>query len=309
MTEAKTDKTDQSEVVEAELIPEANEPEPGQPSLPVEPEGIATTENSKLAVNTASMVPVTAGGILIRNLDELLGFAARLVKDGAAPKKWTVGQVIIAIQAGQQVGLGLLGGLQQGAVINGIFSWRGQAAVALIQNSPKCRPGTLDFGCRGGGDLKEGWARAWRVGYPSPSERTFSVSDARRAGLWTKEGPWHDYPDGQLGWRAVGLLARTVFPDVLGGFPLAEEAVDFDEKPKLSPARPELPPPTHDPLMDAIAGKPDADTSDTDNTDREAVEAELVPDGPVDTNPGNACEHGVLVGDECAECDVKETAQ
>ena len=268
---------------------------------------IVARRQDERATNPASMVPVTAGGILIRNLDELISFAGRLVRDGAAPKKWTVGQVIIAIQAGQQVGLGLLGGLQQGAVINGIFSWRGQAALALIQNSPKCRPGTLDFGCRGGGDLKEGWARAWRVNYPSPSERTFSVSDARRAGLWNKEGPWHDYRDGQLGWRAVGLLARTVFPDVLGGFPLAEEAVDFDEKPKRSPARPELSPPTHDPLMDAIAGKPDADTSDTKA--REAVEAELVPDGPVDTNPGNACEHGVLVGDECSECDVKETAQ
>ena len=260
------------------------------------------------------MVSVTPGGIAISNLAELLKFARLLVSDGAAPKGWSAGQVAVAIQSGLQVGLGLLGGLQAGVVINGIFSWRGQAAIALIQNSGKCRAGSLEFGCRGEGEQRVGWARAWRVGYAAPAERAFSVNDARRAGLWTKDGPWHDYPERQLAWRAVGFLARDIFPDILGGFPLAEEAVDFDEKPKRSPARarPELPAPaTHDSLMDAIAGK-----ADTDNTDQEVVEAELVPENAtpepeqpsLPTEPEDKCRHGVVLSVKCVDCDDEEAA-
>ena len=260
----------------------------------------------KEKVNAAAMVPVTSGGIAIRNLDELMKFSRMLVADGAAPKRWSAGQVAIAIQSGLQVGLGLLGGIQQGAVINGIFSWRGQAAVALIQNSGKCKPGSLEFGCRGEGDEGVGYARAWRVGYSAPAERTFSVNDARRAGLWGKDGPWQEYPDRQLAWRAVGFLARDVFPDVLGGFPLAEEAVDFEkEAPPARGARPELPPPTSpDPLMAAIAGK------------SEVVEAELVPEVPAppteaeqpSLEPEDKCEHGVVLSVTCVDCSDQEAA-
>ena len=272
---------------------------------------------NKPTPTTADMVSVTAGGIAISNLDELLKFARLLVSDGAAPKGWSAGQVAVAIQSGLQVGLGLLGGLQAGVVINGIFSWRGQAAIALIQNSGKCRAGSLEFGCRGEGDGRVGWARARRLGYASTVERTFSVNDARRAGLWTKSGPWHDYPERQLAWRAVGFLARDIFPDVLGGFPLAEEAVDFEErepKPQRSKegARPELlAPPAHDPLMDAIEGK----VAPTEKT--EIVEAELVPEVPAQPTEAeqpsllgaeDVCRHGVVLSRHCVDCDDEEAA-
>jgi hypothetical protein len=275
------------------------------------PDPIEAPEEKK---NPASMVPVTSGGIAISNLNDLMRFAAVLVKDGAVPKGWNVGQAAVAIQSGLQVGLGLLGGLQQGAVINGIFSWRGQAAVALIQNSGKCKPGSLRFGCRGEGDQRVGFAVAHRVGYEQPEERTFSVKDARLAGLWTKSGAWHDYPERQLAWRAVGFLARDVFPDVLGGFPLAEEAVDFQEnekKPERSAGpRPELPPPASpDPLMDAIAGKIDPGLE----ISAEVVEAELVPEATEEEAAPepeqqeliveDRCSHGKVLSEECPDCD------
>jgi len=254
--------------------------------------------------------PVTAGGIAIQNLDELMGFARMLVADGAAPKRWTPGQVAIAIQSGMQVGLGLLGGVQQGAVINGIFSWRGQAAVALIQNSGKCKPGTLDFGCVGEGDQREGFAVAHRVRYASPKRFTFSVADAKLARLWNKEGPWTSSPPDMLAWRAVGRLAKQLFPDVLGGFPLAEEAVDYEDLSEKKPQRPELPPPPmHDPLMDAIKNPqagvynpgniPDESVWNRDDKPPEVVEAELVPEAEPKIL---ACEHGVAVVADCITC-------
>lgn len=206
----------------------------------------------------AALVQLGERGVMLRNLDDLIGFARLAVRSGAAPKGMSEGAAAMAIQAGLERGLGPLGGLQQAVVINGILSWRGQAAAALIRTSPVCKPGTLRFWHDGEGDLCKGIAVAWRVGYAEAERREFTVKDARTAGLWGKEGPWRSYPGRQLMWRALGFLARDIFSDVLGGFPLAEEAQDFEPAPASSPtpqARAAmLPPPVPDPLFDALSG-------------------------------------------------------
>jgi len=202
----------------------------------MEEEVTALTETTKAPPpekGAAAAIEIGGNGVMLRSLEDLLRFARMAVSGGAAPKGMTEGQAAIAIQAGLERGLGPLGGLQQCVVINGVLSWRGQGAAALIQNSGKCKPGTLRFGCRGDGDTRTGWATAHRVGYVDPDTREFSVKDARQAHLWGKAGPWTDHPGRMLAWRALGFLVRDVFPDVLGGFPLAEEAEDFE------PVRPE----------------------------------------------------------------------
>lgn len=216
-------------------------------------------KNEKVALTKpkpAELVPIGEKGIELRSLEELLKFARMAVSSGAAPKSMSDGAAAIAIQAGLERGLGLLGGLQHIVVINGVLSWRGQGAFALVQNSGKCKPGTLKMGCRGEGDQRIGWAEAWRVGYGEPSTATFTVKDARQAGLWGKSGPWQQYPDRMLMWRAFGFLVRDVFPDVLGGFPLAEEAEDFEPiKPTANrpPIKAELPAPSApDPLLQEL---------------------------------------------------------
>jgi hypothetical protein len=202
---------------------------------------------------------ISRGGIMLRNLEDLQRFARLAVSGGAAPKGMTEGQATIAIQAGLERGLGPLGGLQQAVVINGVLSWRGQAALALIQNSGLCRPGTLKSGCSGEGDSRIGWCVAHRVGYKEPDRREFTVKDAKVAGLWTKSGPWHDHPSRQLTWRAIGFLARDIYPDVLGGFPLAEEAEDFEpvapQRPPILAKAEQALPAGSDPLLEALSGE------------------------------------------------------
>jgi hypothetical protein len=205
----------------------------------------------------AELVAVGEGGVMLRNLDELLRFAKLAVTSGAAPKGMSEGAAAIAIQAGLERGLGVLGGLQQITVINGATSWRGQGAAALIQNSPVCKPGTLKFWSEGTGDSMKGVAVAWRVHYPEASRAEFTAEDARKAGLLpgkSEDSPWRKYPQRMLMWRAFGFLARDIFPDVLGGFPLAEEAADFEERPAVTAEakREMLPPPKADPLMELL---------------------------------------------------------
>ena len=82
-----------------------------------------------------AMVPIGANGIVLKSLEDLVRFARMAVAGRVAPQGMTEGAAAIAIQAGLERGLGLLGGLQQCVVINGTLSWRGQGAYALIQSS------------------------------------------------------------------------------------------------------------------------------------------------------------------------------
>ena len=61
----------------------------------------------------------------------------------------------------------------------------------------------------------------------------FSVEDAKRAKLWGKSGPWQQYPERMLLWRARSF-AFDLFSDALCGLYLKEElesSTDFNEKP------------------------------------------------------------------------------
>ena len=56
--------------------------------------------------------------------------------------------------------------------------------------------------------------------------RTFSVGDAKAAGLWGKEGPWQSYYQRMLSARARTFALRDGFPDILKGLYTAEELRD-----------------------------------------------------------------------------------
>jgi len=219
------------------------------------PEITAESQPPPKTPGAAALVAMGERGIMLRSLEDLMRFARMAVEGGAAPKGMSAGAAALAVQAGLERGLGPLGGLQNAIVINGVLSWRGQGAAALIQNSGVCRPGTLRFWSEGEGDQLKGIAVAHRKDYAAADRKEFTVAQARQGGLWGKEGPWKQYPGRMLAWRALGLLARDVFPDVLGGFPIAEEAEDFTA-PTAAPSRADRPtvaPPTApDPLMGAL---------------------------------------------------------
>jgi hypothetical protein len=180
----------------------------------------------------SSSVELGERGVMLRSLEDLLRFAATAVAAGLAPKGMNSKAAALAIQAGLERGLGPLGGLQALVVINGNLSWRGQAALALLRSSGKAIPGTLDSWTEGEGEDQVGVCVSQRVGYDRPFRTVFTVADARRANLWGKSGPWQQYPARQLKWRAVGFHARDHYSDVLGGFPLAEEAEDYEHGPR-----------------------------------------------------------------------------
>lgn len=172
----------------------------------------------------ASLEPAT--------MAEAMRFADILANSTMVPKDFQgkPGNVLVAIAWGKEIGLGSLQSLQSIAVINNRPSLWGDAALALVRGHPACAG--VREGTDGEGDARHGWCEVTRRG-EQPQRRTFSVADAKKAGLWGKSGPWQQYPDRMLQLRARGFAIRDVFPDALRGVVLAEEAQDEPEAPRF----------------------------------------------------------------------------
>jgi hypothetical protein len=165
---------------------------------------------------------------------------AKLIADSEfAPKDYRgkAASVLIAIRMGNDVGLSPMQSLQNIAVINGRPAIWGDAALALVQSSGVLERFHETAEGTPGQDAYTAVCIAKRKGLPDEVRRTFSIADARRAGLWGKTGregqptPWVTYPYRMLQMRARGFTLRDVAADRLMGLILAEEAMDIVDLP------------------------------------------------------------------------------
>jgi len=159
---------------------------------------------------------------LPQSFDQLLVFAEHLSKSTLVPVSYqgNPSACLVAMQFGASLGINPLQSIQNIAVINGRPSLWGDAALALVRASPLCESIS---------ERREGETAICSVkrrGEPV-QQRTFSKNDAMRAGLWGRKGPWSEYPARMLQMRARSFALRDVFPDVLFGITLAEEAQDI----------------------------------------------------------------------------------
>jgi hypothetical protein len=175
-----------------------------------------------------------AGSLAPQTFGEAVEFSKMLARSGMVPKDYVnkPEAVMVALQWGAEVGLGPLQALNGISIINGKPSLWGDAALALVRGHPACAG--VREGIEGEGEARVGWCEVTRRG-EQPQRRTFSVADAKKAGLWNKPGPWQNYPDRMLQLRARGFAIRDVFPDALRGVITAEEAQDMPPEPRSVP--------------------------------------------------------------------------
>lgn len=172
-----------------------------------------------------------------KSLEEAMAFAQILSKASIVPKDYqgNPGNVIIAVQWGAEIGLPPLQAMQNLAVVNGRPSLWGDAMIALVRGSGKLEAITEDVGDT------SATCTVKRKG-EAPTSRTFTMEDAKRAGLAGKQGPWSQYPKRMLQMRARAWALRDVFPDVLRGVAMAEEAQDQPAEKHMGTAE-QVPPP------------------------------------------------------------------
>lgn len=198
-------------------------------------------------------------GVELRTSAQLIKFAELVVKSKLAPKGMEQPeQVFIAIQAGMELGFSPMRALSAVAVVNGRPSLMGEAALAKIRESKVCSYGPIVTHCGDGESLRGSVKFARHDMGAEIIEVTFSVADAKRAGLWSKAGPWTQYPMDMLEWRAVARACKRYFSDVLMGLTIAEEAQDY---PVIATAVVPARSPQPDPLL--LDARPATDTPET----------------------------------------------
>lgn len=197
------------------------------------------------------LTTINRQGFAPATLTEAMEFSKLLADSSMVPRAYQgkPQDIMVCVQWGFELGLAPMQALQNIAVINGKPSVYGDAMMALVQASPVCDG--IDEHIEGEGTSNPVAVCIAKRKGRNPVIVRFSVEDAKRAGLWGKQGPWQAYPKRMLQMRARGFALRDAFPDVLKGLITAEEAADYldEAKPKerdVTPAKPANP-------LDAIA--------------------------------------------------------
>jgi len=180
-----------------------------------------TTDSQLAKRETRVEIALDKNGVQLRSFDEMARFCAAIVNSGLAPKTFQSPEaVMVAVQHGLEIGLAPMQALYAIAVINGRPTIWGDAALAICSSHPSFL------------DIEETVANGVatctiRRRDRSDVVRTFGESDAKRAGLWGKSGPWTQYPARMLQMRARSFALRDAFPDALKGIGIREEVQDY----------------------------------------------------------------------------------
>jgi len=188
----------------------------------------APTENTEIQVApAASAAPapplmIGKGGLEPTDMAGLWRLSKMVAASSLAPKGMdTPEDIFVAMSHGLEIGLKPMQSLQRIAVINGRPAVWGDAMMGLVIASGELENVVEEFVGEDRTDQYTAVCRVKRKGYPE-SVTTFSVADAKTAGLWTK-AIWKQYPYRMLKMRARAYGLRDRFADVLGGMYMAEE--------------------------------------------------------------------------------------
>lgn len=166
-----------------------------------------------------------------------LQLAVRIAGAALVPKglRGKPDDVFLIMAQGAELGLSTMQALRGLHVIEGRVTLSADLMVALCVASPVCEY----FRCVEQSAAGATW-EAKRRG-SEPQRLTFSLEDARRAGLQDK-GNWRSWPGRMCSARAKAFLARDVFPDIVGGLYSPDEIRPGEPDPELAVARVEVEP-------------------------------------------------------------------
>ncbi len=263
-----------------------------------------TTQEPGAAIVPRPSVQIAGNGLRPKDFDDLWRVARIVSGSGLAPRGLErPEQTFVAMASGLELGFSAMQALASIAVVNGRATLNGMAAKALVLESGKCErwleeplrvtPGEK-IAEAGPSHLPDGVfgfrVRSKRVGLEDWTESTFTLADARRAGLWPgkADSNWAKYPARMLKMRAVGFVARDLYPDVLKGLHLAEEMEGTEPEPAAPPSnvarlKDRLAEPIEDPRFEpptyVETVTPDPGSIDIETISGNAVDAETVEPG------------------------------
>lgn len=156
------------------------------------------------------------------SIEQAMQYAKMIADSELAPKDYRgkPGNVIVAIQMGADLGLKPMQAIQNISIINGRCSLWGDAMLGVVKAHPEFE-NIIEY-------VENGVATCTVYRHnQDPHTQTFSMEDAKKAGLSGKAGPWTQYPNRMLQMRARSFALRNTFPDALRGIHMVEEARDL----------------------------------------------------------------------------------
>lgn len=196
----------------------------GAPAVPVNRLPVSQQPQPQVEITSS-------GGLAPKNMEQLWRLAVAVSKSGLAPKSVQSTEAIFTAMAmGLELGLQPMTALRSIAVVNGRPTMWGDAIMARCLQSPSCKG--IDEVMEGKGDDLTAVCTVKREGF-EPHVVRFSIADAKRAKLWGKQGPWSEYPERMLKYRARGFALRDRFADLLQGIVSHEEARDMPTDPQV----------------------------------------------------------------------------
>jgi len=208
---------------------------------------VEQVKNSGLV--TPDLFNMKTGGkiapIIPRTFTDILNMSEVFFKSGMAPKTLDSGsKIAVAIQYGMELGLPPVQAMQNIAVVNGRPCLWGDALPALMYKHGH----KLDESIDGEGDSMIATCKLTRGDTGHVIVGSFSMKQAKKAGLLHKKGVWQTYPERMLQMRARGFSVRDGAPDAMVGLAVAEEVQDYEpatQAPKnITPPSPPPAPPT-----------------------------------------------------------------
>jgi hypothetical protein len=178
-----------------------------------------------------------------RDTSDLIRIAQTLAASGYMPRGMQRPEAVFAVvMAGAELGFSTMTSIRTMHIVEGRVTLSADAMKAVVKRHPKCKYFTLIESTPTVATYE-----AMREGDPNPVRMSFTIEQARAAGLAGKDN-WKKYPDAMLRARCAAALARDVFPDAVMGVYDPEELEDV--RPSVEPA--------HTPRVEVVVGKPSA---------------------------------------------------
>ncbi len=140
--------------------------------------------------------------------------------------------ILVVWQTGYELGLGKMQSLRILGCINGRTFAYGDGQLALIRKHRDF----VDIKEWMEGQMNDGTMTAYctiKRRNQEPVTRSFSIEDAKVAGLWGKVGPWQQYKKRMLQHKARTYACRDTFADALYGLLSEQEAIEIVEQEKV----------------------------------------------------------------------------
>lgn len=182
------------------------------------------SESKALAIRENSIIPTSVDGFA--------DLADRFSKSTLLPDalKAKPADVLVTLMAGHELGLAPMASLRSIHVLKGKPILAADAMVAVVLSS-----GAAEYFVKVEESDESATYETKRKGAPIPQRATWTVADAKRAGLMANAN-WTANPRAMCRARAKSILARDVYPDVLAGCYEESERDEIEPRPMPRPA-------------------------------------------------------------------------